>query len=68
MKLFLNHVEEIETTGSLFQSLAQLNDLNDKINVYKQEISQIKRTESFIGRSYLRYIRLRPALAQSRTI
>ena len=36
MKLFLNHVEEIETTGSLFQSLAQLNDLNDKINVYKQ--------------------------------
>lgn len=65
MKLFLNHVEEIETTGSLFQSLAQL---NDKINVYKQEISQIKRTESFIGRSYLRYIRLRPALAQSRII
>ena len=65
MKLFLNHVEEIETTGSLFQSLAQL---NDKINVYKQEISQIKRTESFIGRSFLRYIRLRPALAQSRII
>ena len=39
MKLFLNHVEEIEPIlGSLFQWLAQL---NDKINVYKQEISQI---------------------------
>ena len=32
MKLFLNHVEEIQTIlGSLFQWLAQL---NDKINVY----------------------------------
>lgn len=51
IKVILNHVEEIETIGSLFQWLAQL---IEKINVYKQEISQIKSTESFIGRSYLR--------------